>query len=374
MTPMGSAQTHVFDLSTRAPALAGGLARDVAPSGRQQEGAPGLPGGLHAGGLPLISIVLPARNEEGNIGCLEQELLAVVEALPYEFEFIMVDNDSTDRTGELAKAICVRDPRWKYLRLSRNFTVEMSMTAGYRVARGDAIVVFYSDLQDPPDVIPRFLEKWREGYDVVYGVRTVRPGEPLWRNMVVHWVYRVIAWSSDVPIPPDAGDFRLISRQVRDALEQCGEYNRYLRGLIAWLGFRQVGTPYERRARAAGRSQAPFWHLVFFTFNAITSFSLKPLRLFTFIGLVLLFLSALALPVYVILSLMGSPPPGITTIIALLCVAIGLNSLGIGILGEYLGRTYAEVKRRPLYVIQETVNLPPDAGGHASRPLVLEAR
>ncbi|MBI2495624.1 MAG: glycosyltransferase family 2 protein [Candidatus Omnitrophica bacterium] len=322
----------------------------------------------------LISIIIPARNEEGNIPRLEQEVLAVVEALPDEFEFIVVDNDSTDRTGELVKAICARDPRWKYLRLSRNFTVEMSMTAGLRAARGEAMIVLYSDLQDPPAVIPRFIAKWREGYDVVYGVRTARPGEPVWRNLAVHWVYRVIAWSSDVPIPPDAGDFRLISRQVRDALERCGEYNRYLRGLIAWLGFRQVGIPYERRARTAGRSQAPFWHLVFFAFNAITSFSLKPLRLFTFLGLALLLLSALALPVYVILAIVGSPPPGITTIITLLFVAIGLNSLGIGILGEYLGRTYAEVKRRPLYVIQETVNLPADATGPVALHPVLEER
>jgi len=312
----------------------------------------------HEDRKPLLSIVIPARNEQANIPRLEAELLAAIEGLPYEFEFIVVDNASQDRTGELVKAICSRDPRWKYVRFSRDFTVEMSITAGYRLANGEAIIVLYSDLQDPPSVIPRFLEKWREGYDVVYGVRTARPGEPAWKNFAVHWAYRVIAWASDVPIPTDAGDFRLITRQVRDALEQCGEYNRYMRGLITWLGFRQIGVPYERRPRLAGKSQSPFWHLVFFTFNAITSFSLKPLRMFTVMGLGLLVLSGLALPVYVVLYLIGSPPPGITTIIVLLFVAIGLNSLGIGILGEYLGRTYAEVKRRPLYIIQEAVNLP----------------
>ena len=235
----------------------------------------------------------------------------------------------------------------------------MSITAGYHAASGDAIIVLYSDLQDPPEAIPRFLEKWRDGYDVVYGVRTVRPGEPAWKNLAAHLSYRLVAWASEMPIPNDAGDYRLITRQVRDALEQCGEYNRYMRGLIAWLGFRQVGISYERRSRSAGESKAPFWHLVFFTFNAITSFSLKPLRLFTLVGAVLLLISTMALPVYVILSLTGSPPPGTTTIIALLCMGIGLNSLGIGILGEYLGRTYAEVKRRPLYLIKETINLSP---------------
>ena len=193
---------------------------------------------------PSVSIVIPARNEEDNIPRLEVELLAVVDSLPYECEFIVVDNDSEDRTGELVKTICARDPRWKYVRFSRNFTGEMSMTAGYRLASGEAIIVLYSDLQDPPEVIPKLLEKWREGYDVVYGVRTVRPGEPFWKNLAAHWVYRIVAWTSDVPIPTDAGDFRLITRQVRDALEQCGEYNRYMRGLIAWLGFRQVGVPY----------------------------------------------------------------------------------------------------------------------------------
>jgi dolichol-phosphate mannosyltransferase len=238
----------------------------------------------------------------------------------------------------------------------------MSITAGYHYATGDAIVVLYSDLQDPPDVIPRLIEKWREGHDVVYGVRTVRPGDPKWRNAAVALAYRIISWFADVPIPENAGDFRLITRQVRDALEQCGEYNRYMRGLIAWLGFRQTSVPYERRPRVAGVSKAPFWDLLFFVFNAITSFSLKPLRLFLFLGIVLIMLSILAVPVYTYLYLIGRAPPGITTLVILACLGIGLNSFGIGVLGEYLGRTYSEVKRRPLYVVQDSVNLepPPD--------------
>ncbi|PYS50872.1 MAG: hypothetical protein DMF68_05980 [Acidobacteria bacterium] len=154
-------------------------------------------------GAPLVSIVIPALNEEGNITRLEKELLAVVNTLPYRFEFIVVDNSSTDQTGELFKTICARDPRWKYLRFSRNFTVEMSITAGYHYSSGDAIIVLYSDLQDPPDVIPKFLEKWREGYDVVYGVRTVRTGDARWRNRAVKIAYRLIGWFSDVPIPND---------------------------------------------------------------------------------------------------------------------------------------------------------------------------
>lgn len=308
--------------------------------------------------LPLVSIVIPARNEEGNIARLRTELLAAVAGLPYEFEFIVIDNASEDQTGGLVKAICASDPRWKYMRFSRNFSVEMSITAGYRAANGQAIIVLYSDLQDPPEVIPRFLQKWKEGFDVVYGVRQVRPGEPVWRNLLVKYVYRTIVWAAEVPIPLDAGDFRLITKEVRDALEQCDEYNRYLRGLIAWLGFRQIGIPYARRARYSGVSKAPFWEMVFFAFNGITSFSLKPLRLFTIFGGLVLGVSGVAILIYTILFLTGSPPPGITTIIVLIISAIGLNSFGIGVLGEYLGRTYSEVKRRPLYIVSETVNLP----------------
>lgn len=308
-------------------------------------------------GRRLVSIVIPAFNEEENIPRLERELLAAIEGQPCNFEFLVIDNDSTDRTGELAKDICKRDSRWKYLKFSRNFTVEMSITAGYHFASGEAMIVLYSDLQDPPDVIPRFLEKWREGYDVVYGVRTVRPGDPKWRNFLAGLTYKVIAWAADVKIPINTGDYRLISRKVRDALEKCGEYNRYMRGLIAWLGFRQVGIEYKRKPRVAGESKAPFLDLVFFTFSAITSFSLKPLRLFTLMGFLILGLSVIASMAYVILALIGKPPPGITTIIVLLLAGMGLNSLGIGILGEYLGRTYAETKQRPLYLVQEAVNI-----------------
>lgn len=317
----------------------------------------------------LISIVIPARNEEGNIERLEQELSVIVNAMPFDFEFIVIDNASTDQTGQKVKDICDRDTRWKYIRFSRNFTVEMSLTAGYREAQGDAIIVLYSDLQDPPDVIPQFVAKWKEGYDVVYGVRTVRPGDPAWRNFLVQIAYRLIGWFSEFPIPSDTGDFRLITRQVRDALEECEEYNRYLRGLISWLGFRQIGIPYERQTRRAGVSKAPFWELLFFTFNAITSFSLKPLRLFTFLGFALIAMSVVAGLVYSILFLIGSPPPGITTLIVLSFLGIGLNSLGIGVLGEYLGRTYAEVKHRPLYIVQEAVNVQPPIALHDQQEL-----
>lgn len=306
---------------------------------------------------PLVTIVVPARNEEANLPRVEQELNAALADLPYEFEFILVDNHSEDRTRAFARDLCRRDPRWRYIRFSRNFTVEMSITAGYQAARGAAIIVLYSDLQDPPSVIPEFLRKWEEGFDVVYGIRTVRPGDPWWRNLAVHVAYRLIRWMSEVPIPADAGDFRLISRRVRDALVDLPEYNRYMRGLIAWLGFPQVGVPYARRPRLAGRSNAPLFAIVAFTLTAISSFSLRPLRLFTLFGCLAIAGSSVAAVTYSVLFFLGSPPSGVTTIIVLLWLILGINAFGIGVLGEYLGRTYVEVKRRPLFVVEEAVNV-----------------
>ena len=305
----------------------------------------------------LISIVVPALNERENIEPLERELNDALIDQPYDFEFIVVDNGSTDGTDVAVRDLCRRDSRWKYVALSRNFGVDASITAGYSLSSGEAIVVLYSDLQDPPHVIPAFLAKWREGYDVVYGVRTARPGDAKWRNALVKVVYRTISALADVPIPKNAGDFRLISRAVRDALEACGESNRYMRGLIAWLGYRQTGVEYQRRPRMAGASKAPLTHLIVFTFGAIVSFSVKPLRLFSLLGFSLVAISFLAVPVYIFLYLMGDPPAGVTTLIILALLGIGINSLGIGVLGEYLGRTYEETKGRPLYVIADSVNI-----------------
>ena len=215
------------------------------------------------------------RHQQGSTRPPPEELGESLAGLPDHFpaSILVIDNGSTDGTQALVKALCARDPRWKYIRFSRDFGVEASLTAGYKVASGEAIVVLYSDLQDPPQVIPRFLEKWREGYDVVYGVRTVRPGDAKWRNGLVKIVYNLIAASADVKIPQNAGDFRLIiSSRVADALDRCHESNRYMRGLIAWLGFEQTGVEYERRPRVAGESKAPIGTLIVFTLNALTSF------------------------------------------------------------------------------------------------------
>jgi glycosyltransferase involved in cell wall biosynthesis/RimJ/RimL family protein N-acetyltransferase len=303
----------------------------------------------------LITLVIPARNEEENIPYLEKAVTEATALLPYNFEFIVVDNRSTDRTGELIKELCRRDPRWKYIRFSRDFSVEASIAAGYHFARGSAIILLYSDLQDPPSVIPRFLEKWKEGYEVVYGVRTVREGDPAWRNFMAKLAYRIIAIMAEVQIPVDTGDFRLIDRKVRDALENVGEYNRYMRGLIAWLGFKQTGIIYERSPRQAGVSKGPFWYIFFIAVNAITSFSMKPLRLFLLMGSIITVLSFIAILIYLLVYLFGNTVAGLITLVLLSFLAIGLNSIGIGILGEYIGRIYFETKKRPIYVVDEMI-------------------
>jgi len=303
----------------------------------------------------LITLVIPARNEQENIPQLEKAVSEVADSLPYNFEFIVVDNRSTDRTGELIKDLCRRDPRWKYIRFSRDFSVEASITAGYHFASGSAIILLYSDLQDPPSVIPRFIEKWKEGYDVVYGVRTVREGDPAWRNFMAKLAYRIIATMAEVHIPVDTGDFRLIDRKVRDALENIGEYNRYMRGLIAWLGFKQTGIIYERAPRQAGVSKGPFWYIFFIAVNAITSFSMKPLRLFLLMGSIITVFSFIAILIYLLVYLFGNTVAGLTTLVLLSFLTIGLNSIGIGIVGEYIGRIYFETKNRPIYIVDEMV-------------------
>ena len=308
---------------------------------------------------PLVSIVIPAYNEEAMIPRLEREILAAVEGLPYRFEFVVVDNDSSDRTGELLKELCARDPRWRYIRFSRTFDLEMSITAGYEYAEGDAIIVVYSDLQEPPSKIPEFIEKWQQGYDVVYGEHTRRHGEARFRTWSGRLGYRLISRLAEVRIPADVCDFRLITREVRDALMQFGERLRYLRGLIAWLGFKQIAVPYERQAREAGRSKASVGLLFKYLLNGVFGFSLKPLRLFAILGSIFLAITMVWALVTAGLAI-GGENPSDTTLLALLIIAVaGFNSIGIWMVGEYVGRAYIETLRRPLFIVAETMNIDP---------------
>ena len=307
---------------------------------------------------PLFSMVVPVMNEQDVIRDTYATLTRTLEGLTMPFEVVVVDNGSTDRTPELMRAICVQDPRWKFIRLSRNFGYSNSITAGMLAAHGDAIMVIDADLQDPPELIPEFVAKWREGYDVVYGVREKRTGESALRVIPTMLAMRFITWmSDDVKLPLFSGDFRLITRRVRDAFAHLPETNRYVRGMIHWLGFRQIGIPYVRRGRVAGATKINLFYLINFTLNAVFSFSVKPLRLFSVLGLSILGGTGVLGLLYLVMALFTSPPRGITSVLLLLLLNLGVLSLGIGILGEYIAKIYAETKRRPLWLVDYTLNL-----------------
>lgn len=312
---------------------------------------------------PVFSLVVPVLNEQDVLHDTFRALSRVLEGLGLPFEVVVVDNGSSDRTPEIMREICGADARWKYLRLSRNFGYQNSITAGMLAAQGEAIMVIDADLQDPPELIPEFVAKWREGYEIVYGVREKRTGESPLRVVPTMLAMRLITWmSDDVKLPLHSGDFRLISRRVRDAFAQLGETNRYVRGLIHWLGFRQIGIPYVRGGRTQGASKVNPAYLIGFTLNAIFSFSIKPLRMFSLLGVGVLAAAAVLAVIYVGMSFVADPPRGVTTVLLLLLINLGVMSLGIGVLGEYIAKIYAESKRRPLWLVDYTINFDSPAG------------
>jgi dolichol-phosphate mannosyltransferase len=307
---------------------------------------------------PVLSMVVPVLNEEDVLPQTHAVLRKTLDDLGLPYEVVVVDNGSTDATPQLMAAICAADPRWKFVRLSRNFGYHNSITAGMMTARGEAIMIIDADLQDPPELIPEFVAKWRQGYEVVYGVREKRTGESLFRVWPTMLAMRFISWMSDeIKLPLHSSDFRLISRRVRDAFAQLPETTRYVRGMIHWLGFKQIGVPYVRRGRTGGESKVNWLYLIGYMFNAVFNFSVKPLRLFSVLGLSVLAGTGLLSLVYAVMSFVTDPPRGITTVLILLLLNLGVLSLGIGVLGEYLGKIYLESKRRPLWLVDYSLNL-----------------
>jgi dolichol-phosphate mannosyltransferase len=306
----------------------------------------------------LFSLVVPVLNEQEALPRTYATLTRILKDLGMPYEVVVTDNGSVDATPSLMRDICARDSRWKYIRLSRNFGYQNSITAGMIAASGDAIMVIDADLQDPPELIPEFVAKWQEGYDIVYGVREKRTGESPWRVIPTMLAMRFITWmSDDVKLPLHSGDFRLITRRVRDAFASLPETTRYVRGMIHWLGFKQVGIPYVRLGRMQGQTKVNLYYLAGFMFNAVFNFSVKPLRMFSLFGVGVLGLTGLLAVLYVVMAFLTSPPPGITTVLLLLLINLGVLSLGIGILGEYIAKIYHESKRRPLFLIDYTLNL-----------------
>ena len=304
----------------------------------------------------LVTLLVPARNEEGNLPRVFDEVSAVFAGLSYDYEVLVLDNASTDATPKLAREFCRRDGRWRYLRLSRDFSVEGSLAAGLQAAQGDAALVLFSDLQDPTNRIPDFLASWELGHEVVYGVLELRTDEPVWKSWGAHAIYRFLGKYASVEIPPNATDFRLLSRRAIDVLNQCPERLRYFRGLSHWIGFRSCALPYKRRPRVAGRSKASLQVMFHLAGNALTGFSLAPLRAFTLAGLIVAAATMLMTCLTILGRLAGwSGGLGVTEI--LLLTQLAATFLCAGVLGEYVGRTYWETKQRPLFAIEDTCNL-----------------
>jgi glycosyltransferase involved in cell wall biosynthesis len=302
-------------------------------------------------GLTLLSVVAPACNEQDLIAEFHRRTVAALEGLP--FELIVVDDGSTDDTPRLLREIAAQDDRVRVVTLSRNFGHQAAITAGLDRARGEATVMIDADLQDPPEVIPEMIDPWREGADIVYGVRRRRVGETRFKLITARWFYGLMSRLSQVPIEPNAGDFRLLDRNALDALNSMRERDRFIRGMTSWIGYRQVPIEYDRDARFAGETKYTTRRMLRFSLDAISSFSHVPLQAATVLGFIFSAIAFLAIPVAIGFKIAGQFVPGIATVLLVVLLLGGIQLITVGIIGEYLGRVYDEVKRRPLYVVDE---------------------
>jgi dolichol-phosphate mannosyltransferase len=305
----------------------------------------------------LISIVIPVYNEEEVLGELKKRLQAIMDLCDrYKFEAIMVENGSYDSSFEKLMSFHIEDPRFKVLQLSRNFGCDGGIVAGLQYVRGDAAVIMNADLQDPPEMIPQFLAKWEDGFQIVCGIIKKREGVSFVRRILSSAAYRLIFLLANQSIPKDASDFRLIDRSVCLVVNSMKEKDKYLRGVIAWTGFKQTGIPYERPPRYAGEPKAGIRAALRVAINGIFSFSYVPLHFATLVGFVMSFLSFLLIIVELWLYLThGREVPGFTTTILLMLFLFGALFLFLGILGVYVGRIYEEVKQRPTYIVKEAI-------------------
>jgi dolichol-phosphate mannosyltransferase len=302
----------------------------------------------------LVSIIVPCFNEEESIEETHRRLLDALGRIDSDVEIIYIDDGSRDRTLAILRALQASDPRVRVLAFSRNFGHQIAVTAGMDAARGDAAVIVDADLQDPPSVIVEMVALWRQGYDVVYGRRTRRDGETAFKRATAKQFYRVLNALSEVPIPLDTGDFRLLSRAVLDAMKSMREHDRFIRGMVSWVGFRQIELPYERAPRYAGTSKYPFWKMVRFATDGIISFSIEPLRLASWIGVAAAGLGFIGIVYALIARLFTSNwVSGWTLLFVAILLMGGIQLLMLGILGEYVGRIYRSSKDRPLYIVSE---------------------
>ena len=302
-----------------------------------------------------VSIVAPCRNEADNLAEFVSRVSSVLKGKSVSYEIIIVDDGSSDATHARAVELAERDPSLSVIRLSRNFGHQAAVTAGIDHAVGNAIVLIDADLQDPPEVIGTMIDQWRGGYHVAYGQRRSREGETRFKVATAKWFYRLLSALTDRRIPVDTGDFRLMDRSVVDALRTMREKHRFIRGMVSWVGFRQTPILYDRKPRTAGASNYPLKKMFLFALDAITSFSVVPLRLITVLGFLITF-ATIVLSIVIVCVKLFLPAyfiPGFPVVTLLILFFGGAQLFALGILGEYLGRIYEETKHRPLYVIQD---------------------
>ncbi len=316
---------------------------------------------------PCLSVVVPIFNEEQVIAALYRRLTSTSEGLGATYELVFVNDGSTDRSMVLLTELAAADRRVRVLNFSRNFGHQVAITAGMDHARGEAVVVIDADLQDPPELIGLMLEKWREGYDVVYAVRERREGDTLFKRATAAFFYRLLKRITHVEIPVDTGDFRLMSRRAIEAMKLFNERNRFVRGLVSWIGFRQTGITFSRSERFAGETKYPLRKMIRFALDGIVSFSFIPLQLATFFGFIASAMSFLGILWVVYLRLFTQETiTGWASMMVIMLFLGGVQLLTLGIVGEYIGRISDEVKRRPLYLIQDALGF--DSREDGARP------
>lgn len=304
---------------------------------------------------PKYSIIAPVYNEEANLDRLYQEITRTMDSTGEPWEMILVDDGSRDRSAETMASLHKQDPRIKTLCFARNFGHQIAVTAGLDYVSGDATIVIDADLQDPPEVILKMIEKWKQGYEVVYGVRSERKGETWFKKMTAKLFYRVIYRITDVDIPLDTGDFRLVDRRVVDTLKTMREKARFIRGMTSWVGFKQTGVEYVREERFAGETHYPLKKMLKLALNAITGFSYVPLQIATYVGFLIAMVSAICtvLVIYARLFLASQAFYGQATTLVTVLFLGGIQLITLGLIGEYIARIYDEVRGRPLYVISQ---------------------
>jgi len=304
--------------------------------------------------MQTLAVVVPAHNESEGLREFHARLSAVFERLDLACSVLYVDDGSSDDTWRVMEALRDADARVATLRLSRNFGKELALTAGLDHADADAVVVIDADLQDPPELIGEFVREWRDGYDVVYGTRSTRAGESRLKKVTAAAFYRVMERLSHTPVPRDTGDYRLMSRRALDALKKLRERQRFMKGLFAWVGYRQKAIVYDRDPRFAGSSKFNYWRLWNFALEGITSFSTAPLKIATYIGVLTALLAfVFGLFVFGKALLFGDPVRGYPTLMVVVLFLGGMQLMALGLIGEYLGRLYMEAKQRPLYLVDE---------------------